>query len=91
MRELYREVGNPGSKEDIGEDGFVNAYHGSLVFKILVTYSQNVDTHPMTSKNTLEESSSKDYDRMTLLRKKHERLSEQETVLNCNRPSSEGW
>ena len=38
MRELYREVGNPGSKEDIGEDGFVNAYHGSLIFKTLVTY-----------------------------------------------------
>ena len=38
MRELYRQVGNPGSKEDIGEDGFVNAYHGSLIFKTLVTY-----------------------------------------------------
>ena len=38
MRELYKEVGSPGSKEDIGEDGFVNAYHGSLIFKRLVTY-----------------------------------------------------
>ena len=28
MKELYRQVGNPKSKEDIGEDGFVNAYHG---------------------------------------------------------------
>ena len=38
MRELYRQVGNPNSKEDIGEDGFVNAYHGSLIFKRLVIY-----------------------------------------------------
>ena len=26
------------SKDDLGEEGFVNAYHGSLVFKKLVTY-----------------------------------------------------
>ena len=38
MRELYRQVGNPRSKDDLGEDGFVNAYHGSLIFKKLVTY-----------------------------------------------------
>ena len=38
MRELYRQVGNPNSREDIGEDGFVNAYHGSLIFKRLVIY-----------------------------------------------------
>ena len=38
MRELYRQVGNPNSKEDIGEDGFVHAYHGSLIFKRLVIY-----------------------------------------------------
>ena len=38
MRELYKDVGNPKSKEDIGEQGFVNAYHGSLIFKKLVIY-----------------------------------------------------
>ena len=38
MRELYQQIGNPGSKDDMGEDGFVNAYHGSLIFKKLVTY-----------------------------------------------------
>ena len=38
MKELYRQVGNPNSKEDIGEQGFVNAYHGSLIFKRLVIY-----------------------------------------------------
>ena len=38
MRELYDDVGNPKSKKDIGEQGFVNAYHGSLIFKKLVIY-----------------------------------------------------
>ena len=38
MAELYREIGDPKSKNDLGEDGFTNAYHGSLVFKKLVTY-----------------------------------------------------
>ena len=38
MKELYQEIGNPMSKDDLGEEGFVNAYHGSLVFKKLVTY-----------------------------------------------------
>ena len=38
MKELYRQVGNPNSKEDIGEQGFVNAHHGSLIFKKLVIY-----------------------------------------------------
>ena len=38
MRDLYRQVGNPKSKEDIGEQGFVNAYHGSLIFKRLIIY-----------------------------------------------------
>ena len=38
MKELYRRVGSPNSKEDIGEQGFVNAYHGSLIFKKLVIY-----------------------------------------------------
>ena len=38
MRELYQEVGNPNTRDDMGEEGFTNAYHGSLVFKKLVTY-----------------------------------------------------
>ena len=38
MGELYRRIGKPEQRDDIGEDGFVNAYHGSLVFKKLVTY-----------------------------------------------------
>ena len=38
MKELYHRVGNPNSKEDIGEQGFVNAYHGSLIFKKLVIH-----------------------------------------------------
>ena len=38
MRELYRRIGKPEQRDDIGEDGFVNAYHGSLFFKKLVTY-----------------------------------------------------
>ena len=38
MRELYRQVGNPKNKEDLGEEGFVNAYYGSLVFKTLIIY-----------------------------------------------------
>ena len=38
MKFLYREVGKPNSKDDVGEDGFVNAYHGSLIFKNLLVY-----------------------------------------------------
>ena len=38
MRELYRQVGNPRSREDVGEEGFVNAYYGSLIFKRLIIY-----------------------------------------------------
>ena len=38
MRELYQRIGNPKSKDDMGEEGFVNAYHGSLIFKKLVSY-----------------------------------------------------
>lgn len=38
MRDLYREIGRPESKDDVGEDGFINAYHGSLVFKKLIVY-----------------------------------------------------
>ena len=38
MRELYRRIGKPEQRDDIGEDGFVNAYHGSLIFKKLGTY-----------------------------------------------------
>ena len=39
MRELYQEVGRPDQKDDIGEEGFVNAYYGAVVFKRLVTYT----------------------------------------------------
>ena len=38
MRDLYRQIGKPEHKDDVGEDGFVNAYHGSLVFKKLFIY-----------------------------------------------------
>ena len=38
MKELYREIGSPGTKKDLGEDGFANAYHGALIFKKLITY-----------------------------------------------------
>lgn len=38
MQELYRRVGKPEAKDDVGEDGFINAYHGSLIFKKLLTY-----------------------------------------------------
>ena len=38
MKNLYQEIGNPQSKDDLGEDGFDNAYHGSLIFKKLITY-----------------------------------------------------
>ena len=38
MKDLYRQVGRPDSKDDVGEDGFVNAYHGSLIFKKLLIY-----------------------------------------------------
>ena len=39
MKELYQEVGRPDQKDDIGEEGFVNAYYGAVVFKRLVTYT----------------------------------------------------
>ena len=39
MRELYSDVGKPDQKDDIGEEGFVNAYYGAIVFKRLVTYT----------------------------------------------------
>jgi len=38
MQELYRQIGKPDSKDNVGEEGFVNAYHGSLIFKKLITY-----------------------------------------------------
>ena len=38
MRDLYRQIGKPEHKDDVGEDGFVSAYHGSLVFKKLLIY-----------------------------------------------------
>ena len=38
MEELYEEIGNPGGKDDLGAVGFTCAYHGSLVFKKLITY-----------------------------------------------------
>ena len=38
MQDLYHQIGRPESKDDVGEDGFVNAYHGSLIFKKLLTY-----------------------------------------------------
>ena len=39
MRELYHEVGRPDHKDDIGEEGFVNAYYGAIVLKRLVVYT----------------------------------------------------
>ena len=39
MRELYCDVGKPDQRDDIGEEGFVNAYYGAIVFKRLVTYT----------------------------------------------------
>ena len=39
MRELYHEVGRPEHKDDIGEEGFVNAYYGAIVFKRPVVYT----------------------------------------------------
>ena len=39
MRELYRDVGKPDQKDDIGEEGFVSAYYGAIVFKRLITYT----------------------------------------------------
>ena len=39
MRELYHEVGRPEHKDDIGEEGFVNAYYGVIVLKRLVVYT----------------------------------------------------
>ena len=39
MREVYHEVGRPDQKDDIGEEGFVNAYYGAIVLKRLVVYT----------------------------------------------------
>ena len=39
IRELYHEVGRPEHKDDIGEEGFVNAYYGAIVLKRLVVYT----------------------------------------------------
>ena len=39
MRELYHEVGRPDHKDDIEEEGFVNAYYGAIVLKRLVVYT----------------------------------------------------
>ena len=39
MRELYHEVGRPEHKDDIGEEGFVNAYYGAIALKRLVVYT----------------------------------------------------
>ena len=38
MRDLYHSICTPGSKEDLGEDGFACAYHGAIIFKKLITY-----------------------------------------------------
>ena len=38
MIRLYDEICTPGGKDDLGPDGFTCAYHGSLVFKKLITY-----------------------------------------------------
>ena len=38
MRNLYGEICTPGSKEDLGADGFTCAYYGAIVFKKLITY-----------------------------------------------------
>ena len=38
MQDLYHQIGKPEHKDDVGEDGFVNAYRGSLVFKKLLIY-----------------------------------------------------
>lgn len=32
MQDLYRQIGKPDTRDDVGEDGFVSAYHGSLIF-----------------------------------------------------------
>ena len=39
MRELYHEVGRPEHKDDIGKEGFINAYYGAIVLKRLVVYT----------------------------------------------------
>ena len=36
MKELYEEVGRQKHKDDIGEEGFVNAYYGAIVLKRLL-------------------------------------------------------
>ena len=39
MKELYQEIGRPQQKDDIGEEGFVNAYYGAVVLKRLLVYT----------------------------------------------------
>ena len=39
MKELYKEIGRPQHKDDIGEEGFVNAYYGAVVLKRLLVYT----------------------------------------------------
>ena len=39
MKELYKEIGRPNQKDDIGEEGFVNAYYGAVVLKRLLIYT----------------------------------------------------
>ena len=39
MKELYKEIGRPNQKDDIGEEGFVNAYYGAVVLKRLLVYT----------------------------------------------------
>lgn len=38
LRHQYQTVGRPDSPDDLGEDGFVRSYQGSLIFKRLVVY-----------------------------------------------------
>ena len=38
MRELYENICDPEDKNNLGPDGFTCAYHGSLVYKKLITY-----------------------------------------------------
>ena len=56
MKELYQEIGRPQQKDDIGEEGFVNAYYGAVVLKRLLVYTYiplNVATHMKTCKYLL--------------------------------------
>eukprot|EP00435_Cladocopium_sp_Y103_P011557 s3902_g3.t1 len=38
LEEFYKDNARPGSKHDLGEDGYVRSYYGSLIFKRLATY-----------------------------------------------------